>query len=112
MPLEDVGTVKALLRSRSTAWAKATDHSALVVSESVPVLVVLPRESLDVVLAGGDWALLRALVLVCEHVGLQVLEHASTFWQGTHALLHRLVIQVVAASTATASACAGVVRVQ
>lgn len=106
MPLEDIGSVKALLRCRSAARTEAADHSALVVCESVPVLVVLPCESLDVVLAGGDRALLRALAAVREHVGLEVLEHASTFWQRAHALRQHLFIKIE--TTAAAAALAGV----
>ena len=74
MPLEDVGAVEALLRCAARAWAEAAYHGALVVGKSVPVLVVLPCKAFGVVLARRDRALLWSLVLVGEHVCLQVLE--------------------------------------
>lgn len=104
MSLEDIGTVEALLCSRSTARAEAADHSALVVSESVPVLVVLPGEALDVVFAGRDRALLWPFVLVGKHVCLQVLEHASALGEWAETLLACLIVQLV--TTTTLAACA------
>lgn len=105
MSFKDVGAVEALLRCRSTAGTKAADHSTFVVSEGVPVLIVLPCETFDVVLACGDWALLWPFVLVRKHMSLQVFEHTSALWQWAHALLHCLIVQVKAAPTAAAPAC-------
>ena len=48
--------------------------------ERVTVLVIFPRETLGVVLAGRDRALFRSFVLVGEHVCLQVFEDAPTLW--------------------------------
>lgn len=104
MPLEDIGAVKALLRRRAATWAEAAYHGALIVSKGVPVLVVLPGEALGVVLASGDRALLWALRAVRKHVGLQVLEYASTFWKRALALRHCLVIQVEATAASAPSA--------
>lgn len=74
MPFEDVRTVEALFRGASRAGAEAAHHSALVVGQGVSVLVVLAGKAFGVVFASGNWALLRALVLVREHVRLEVLE--------------------------------------
>lgn len=74
--------------------------------ESVPVFVVLSGEALDMVLARSDGAFLGAFASVRKHVSLEVLKDASALRQRTHALLHGLIIQLEAASAATASACA------
>jgi hypothetical protein len=73
-------------------------------SKSMPILIVLPREAFGVVFTGRNWAFLRPFVLVCKHVGLQILEHAPTLWQGTHALFACLVIHIVAATALAARA--------
>lgn len=67
--------------------------------ESVSVLVVFSCKSLEVVLAGCDRALLWSLILMSEHMCLQVLEYASTFWDGAKTLVSTLVVKVIAAST-------------
>ena len=103
MPFEDVGAVEALLRRRSTTWTETTHHGTLVVCKGVSVLVVFPRETLYMVLAGGDGALLWPFVLVSEHVRLQVLEDTATLGKRAEPLLARLVIQLVAASTLATS---------
>jgi hypothetical protein len=74
MSLEDVCAVETLLRRAAGARAEGTDHRPLVVSQSVSVLVVLAGEAFGVILAGRDWALFGPLVLVSEHVRLEVLE--------------------------------------
>ena len=68
----------------------------------VPVLVVLPCETLCVIFTSSNRALLRPLVLVGEHVRLQVLEHSTAFWKWAHSLLPGLVIELVAAGTLAA----------
>lgn len=73
--------------------------------ERVSVLVVLARETLDVVLASSDRALLRPLSPMSEHVCLEVLEDAATLWQWAKAFLACLVVQLSAASAL--AACAG-----
>lgn len=73
------------------------------------VLVILPRETFDVVLASRNWALFWSFILVSEHVCLQVFKDASTLWQWAHSLLTSLVV-VIAASTL--AACARVVRAE
>lgn len=78
MSLEHVRTVEALLGRAARAWAEPAYHGSLVVCQCVPVLVVLAREALCVVLASRDRAFLWALVLVCEHVRLKVLEVPAT----------------------------------
>lgn len=94
--LEDVGTVKGLLRSRAGAWAEAADHCAFVVCEGVTVLVILASKTLCVVLAGLNGALLRTLSLVSEHVSLQVLEGLAAVGIGASLLLLRLVAAILA----------------
>jgi len=78
MPLENICSVEALLSRAAGAWAETTHHSSLVVCQCVAVLVVLARETFGVVFARRDRTLLRALILVCEHVCLEVLEVPST----------------------------------
>ena len=58
--------------------------------ERVSVLVVFSCESLDMVVAGLDWALLWSLVLVGEGVRLQVLEDFAAFGICASSLLSRL----------------------
>lgn len=55
------------------------------------VLVVLAGKALDVVIACRDGALLWALVLMGEHVRLQVLEDFAALWVGATSLFFRLV---------------------
>ena len=78
MSLEYVRTIEALLSRATGAWAEAAYHGSLVVRQCVPVLVVLAREALSVVFASRDRTFLWALVLVCEHVRLEVLEVPAT----------------------------------
>ena len=78
MPLEDIRTVEALLSRAARAWTETAYHGSLVVRQCVAVLVVLAREAFGVVFASRDRTLLRALILVCEHVCLEVLEVPST----------------------------------
>ena len=65
MSLENIGTIEALLRRGSIARTEAAHHGALVMGKSMPVLVILSRESLDVVVTCLNGALLRALILMC-----------------------------------------------
>ena len=55
--------------------------------QSMPVLVILTREALDVVFACLNWALLWPLGLVRQYMGLEVLESPSAFGVGTLLLL-------------------------
>ena len=77
MSLEDIGSVEALLRRAPAAWTETANHRPLVVSQGVSVLVVLPRESLGVVFTSGDRALFRSLILVREHVRLEILNMSA-----------------------------------
>lgn len=104
MPLEDICAIKALLCRRAATRAKATNHSTLVVSKGVSVLVILSCKSLDVIFAGRDWALLWPLVLVSKHMCLEVLEDASALREWAHSLLARLIIEIEAAATLATSA--------
>lgn len=99
MSLEDIGAVKALLGGSARAGAETADHGTFVVRESVPVLVVLPCEALDVVLAGLNWALLRSLRLMSEHVCLQVLERPTAVGNRADALLPVFLAELVASTT-------------
>lgn len=110
MPFEDISTIKTFLGCRATTRAEAAYHSALVVSKGVSVLIVLACKALDVILACCDWALFGSLVLVSEHVCLEILENTTAFWEGAHALLARLVIKLEAAVALAAGS--RVVRVQ
>lgn len=55
--------------------------------QGMPIFVILASETLDVIVACRDWALLRSLILVGEHMRLQILKHLAAFWVGTSALL-------------------------
>ena len=85
MSLEDIGAVERLLGCRPGAWAEATHHSTLVMSQGVSVLVIFAGETLRVVLAGEDRALFRSLGLVGKHMRFQVLEDLATvgMWAAT-----------------------------
>jgi hypothetical protein len=75
--LENIGAVKRLLSRGSRSRAEAAHHGTFVVSKGMAVFVVLPSEALDVVITCGDWALLRSLILVSEHMRLEVLERLA-----------------------------------
>lgn len=42
------------------------------------VLVIFASETFDMIFASRNWALLRALVLVSEHVRLEILDMSAT----------------------------------
>jgi len=44
------------------------------------ILIILSRESFDVVVASLNWTFLRSLILMGEHVSFEVLEDFATFW--------------------------------
>lgn len=87
MPLEDVCAVEAFLSCAAAAWTETTHHCTLVVCQSVSVLIVLPGETLDVVFATGNRTLLRSLVLMSEHVGLEIFDVSSARRDGADALV-------------------------
>lgn len=72
MTLEHVGTVEALLRCTTAPGTETAYHRSLVVSESVPVFVVLSCKALGIVFARRDWTFLRTFVLVCKQVCLEI----------------------------------------
>ena len=72
--------------------------------ESVPVLVVFSGEALDMILTCCDRALFRALVLVGQHVSLQVLEYTTALGQWAEAFLPGVIINTKAASALAAGA--------
>ena len=78
MSLEHIRSVEALLSRAAGAWAETAHHGSLVMCQCVAVLVVLARETFGVVFARRDRTLLGALILVCEHVRLEVLEVPAT----------------------------------
>lgn len=77
MSLEDISAVEALLCGAAATRTEAADHGTFVVSEGMSVLVVLASKALCVVLACRYWALLWTLVLVCEHMCLEILDMPS-----------------------------------
>ena len=85
MSFEHICAVEALLGRAAGAWTETAHHGSLVVRQGVSVLVVFAREAFGVVLASWDRAFLRALILVCEHVRLEVLEVSATRWVWTEA---------------------------
>jgi hypothetical protein len=66
--LEDICSVERLLVGGPRARAKRAGYGALVVRQSVAVLVVLASKALDVIFAAFDGTLLRPLLLVGEHM--------------------------------------------
>lgn len=77
MSFEDVGAVETFLRGGARAGAESANHGPLVVSQGVPVLVVLASEPFVVVVAGSDRALLWPLRLMGKHVSFDVLEKSA-----------------------------------
>lgn len=64
------------------------------------VLVIFARETLDVIIAGLDRALLWSLVLVGQHVSLQIFKHFSALGICASPFLSRLLAAEVAILTA------------
>jgi hypothetical protein len=60
----------------------------------MPVLIILAGKALGMILACDDWALLRPLALVSQHVCLQVLEDLSAVWIIASSLVVRLVTAI------------------
>jgi len=83
MALEHVRPVEALLGSGPGPRTEATDHGTLIMGQRVPIFIIFPGETFDVIIARGDWALLRPLILVGEHMRLQILKDLAAFWVGT-----------------------------
>lgn len=78
MSLEDIGSIEALLCCTPTSRTETTHHCALVMGQGVSVLVILASEAFDVVFASWNRALLGTLLLVREHVRLEVLDMSAT----------------------------------
>lgn len=78
MSLEDISAIERLLGRRSRAWTETTDHCSFIMSQCMPVFVVLSGKTLDVVVTSLNRAFLWSLVLVGEHMSFQVLEDLST----------------------------------
>lgn len=95
MTFEDVSSIEALLRRGARSWAESADHVTLVVSQGVAILIIFASESLVVVGAVDDWALLGSLGLMGEHVGLEILEWSSTVWMRTARPLLAIVVESI-----------------
>jgi len=79
--LEDIGAVEGLLTGSARARAEtANDGSLVVSSDEMSIAVILSGKATLVELAGRNGTLLRTLVLVREHVCLQVLVKLATVW--------------------------------
>ena len=70
--------------------------------QGVTVLVILARETFDVVFAGRNWAFFRPFWLVGEHVRFQVSEHTATVGMGAATLPVSLFVTLDAAEGGTA----------
>jgi hypothetical protein len=66
----------------------------------VSVLIILARETLDVIIARLNRTLLWSLILVGQHVGLQIFEHLSALGICASSLLFRFLTAEVAILTA------------
>lgn len=87
MSLEDICSIETLLRCATASRAETTHHRSFVMSECVTILIVFSCEAFDVVFARDHRALFWTLILMCEHVGLQVLDVSSTGGDGAQALV-------------------------
>ena len=58
--------------------------------QCVPVFVVFSGKALDVVFTVDNGTLFRSLILVSQHVGLQILEDLPTLWVCASAFSSRL----------------------
>ena len=74
MPLENIGAVEALFGRRARVWTESTHHRSFVMSQSMPILIVLASEALLIIFAGWDRALLGSLILVRKHMCLEIFE--------------------------------------
>lgn len=92
--LEDIRPIERLLRRGPRARAEAANHGPFVVGQSMSVLVVLARESFDMVLACNDRAFLGSFRLMGEHVGLEIFEDSSAVWVRASPLLFAVIINV------------------
>lgn len=80
MSLENIRAVEGLFCRGSRPRAETTYHRTLVVGKSVAIFVVFSCEALDVVIASLNGAFLWTLILVSEHVRLQIFENLSAVW--------------------------------
>lgn len=94
MSFEDIGSVEALLCGRAGARAKTADHGALVMGQSMSILVVLSGKALLVVFTCQDGTFLWSLGLVSQHVCFQVFEDFAAISMGASTLLSALVIKL------------------
>lgn len=78
MSLKNICTIEALLRGGTRAGAEAAHHRALVMGQSVSVLVVLSRKAFVMVLTSDDGALLGSLGLMGQQVSFEILEDLAT----------------------------------
>ena len=74
MSLEHIRAIEALLGRTARPWTEAADHGSFVMCQGVTILVVFPCKAFGVVFACRDRTFLRTLILVCEHVRLEIFE--------------------------------------
>jgi hypothetical protein len=69
--------------------------------KGVSVLVIFACKALGVIFAGLDRAFLGSFGLVGQHVRFQVLEDATTFWNGALAFFSGFIIKLKACAPLT-----------
>ena len=94
--LEDVCTIETLLRGGAGSWAESTDHIPFIMGKSMAVLVILASEAFLVIGTSCDWALLRSLRLVGEHVRFQILERSTAVRMWATSPLFAIVVETIA----------------
>ena len=87
MSLEYVGAIEALLGCAATARTEPAHHRTLVVRQGVSILVVFACETFGMVFACWNRALFRSLILMRQHVRLEVLDMSAAGRNGTEAFI-------------------------
>ena len=81
MTLEAVCTIKCLFCNSSRARAEVADDGSFKVRRArVTVTIILSCETFGVKLTACDGTFLWSLILVSEHVGLDIAHHAAAVW--------------------------------
>ncbi len=83
VPLKHIGPVESLLVGRAGSGTEGAHHSALVMRQRVPVLIILACKSFCVIFARLNRTFLRPFLHMRQHVSSEVLEYAPAFGMRT-----------------------------